>query len=136
MSPRKTFLESFLGFDSPRSVVIVPSVPRMFRFEQSASAVADAAGVATITFDGPPVGHRWLIDGAGVVGGGATGTATFYRYSVSPTNVLAVADPADLNAAHELRLDLTQSVLLVVVVTGAAVGATVTVRIEGEVRPG
>jgi len=109
--------------------VTAPATAAPTRFRERGSATADAAGRAEVRFNGPPRGERWDLEAAAI--DSDAGTAELFRSSEAPGNLIAVA-PATPNA---LDRDNPHPVYpgerLVAVFTGAGVGTTCTVRLEG-----
>jgi hypothetical protein len=110
-------------------------------FNESGSAIADAAGGATVYVNGPRRnGSTWLI-GQAVIrstaqGGQVPCTAEFYRAAIVSSALLGTSVNADADTMEGLPGDqLAQGDQLIVVFAGCVPGTPCNVNIRGEDVP-
>jgi hypothetical protein len=127
-------IRELLGLRRPAVAIHLPVAPRRVPLDTYATAIVDPTGRAEITFPTPPVGHRWAVTRATIMGGAVGVEAAWYLWSESPEHLIDVAPTTDSNAVQEVvPFDVPQSTPIIVVLEGLAPGGVVTATIRGEV---
>jgi len=100
--------------------------------EQPLRATADASGTATVSTGGVPPWKVWRITRTSVTTTSvARTTATLYRNSISAANVIDSAAISGNNDTSDTVYEIRSGEQLIVVWTGADVGASCTATISG-----
>ena len=103
------------------------------RFALVGSAIADASGRAQVDFQGPPRGQTWYVETAGVTGGTLV---VFYKNSEEPRNNFNMGEPSPNVLDRNRVYRIWTGERIIVIFTGAAIGARCTVHMEGAVGYG
>lgn len=113
--------------NAPRKVFHIVDYMRV-----TASAIVDAAGVATVEFEPVRAGYLWRIERVttALSTGGATGVI-LYAGPANPANVIEQTNAPTLNVADESQpITVPENVAVRAVFAGATVAAVATVTLQ------